>query len=343
MLKINANIKTQTPQYKITPQRLILFCGKKNTDTFESKKRYVFDDLNKLIEVEELDPRKYVDRYRYSTSEENLCKKDYDFTLKNKDLTLDSDRNLFKGIKDREYDIGKLMQIATNNSLRQKGNAYVYAEKLPKMFDGLNKEDIANKVTEELMKGKDEDFKICGRKFNISLYSTGGYVGRVYLIKDENGNTAAIKEYKRQHGYQNNGYTEIALSRQMTRDGVIDIPEFYMAQAADYKLGKDGKVYKMPQWLMTQAIEETTPKRFGFRGWKDWLNKNALEHCDNLMHRNEKGNYLVDLGGICSRGVYFNGEELLDADRSYKALNACFKNGMNVDEVLELYKEYFKE
>ena len=147
----------------------------------------------------------------------DVCISELDFINKNKYLTLEDDSDLFEGIQEREFDINKLMIIAAENSLRKNGNAYIFGDETPKIFEGLDKKEFADDITKELLKGHlSSKVTLAGKEFKVKQIG-GGEVGKVYMLTDENNNTAALKYYTGFSMMHNNGRVEIALSRQMTK------------------------------------------------------------------------------------------------------------------------------
>ena len=83
---------------------------------------------------------------------QDIAKAELEFLEQNKNLTLEDNIDLFKGIHKREFDINKLMAIAADNSLRKNGNAYILGEETPEIFEGLDKKQLADDITEILSK-----------------------------------------------------------------------------------------------------------------------------------------------------------------------------------------------
>ena len=75
----------------------------------------------------------------------DFCEHELEFLRKNKNLTLKDRADFFEGIQDREFDIGPKMLIATDNSLRNGKTPYIFGDKLPKVFEGQDKKEVAKK------------------------------------------------------------------------------------------------------------------------------------------------------------------------------------------------------
>ena len=260
----------------------------------------------------------------------------------NIDLTLDSDKNLFDGISEREYDISPVMLIASRNSISKDGCGYVFGEKTPKIFEGLDKKDVADKISEIAESGIYElpdkktagKFTINGKNFFIKEVDSG-FVGHVYKIFDKEGNSVAFKVYEMELP-KNNGLTEIATLRQMTKENVNNVPEFYMGKAADYTVDKNNKKYISTRWMLYEFIEKNKPLRQGGISWMDWCSKYGLEHSD-LKGEQQVGKYLVDVGGI-NHEKYSNAK---DNKKRLDVLKYSFReNGRTVQETLEEIKKH---
>ena len=198
---------------------------------------------------------------------------DYAFFLENKDLTLDSKVDLFADFDKKTYDVAERYAIMADNSLRQKGNAYVF-ESIPEVFDGIKQEDIFENLSRFARSDKSAkyiDFEIAGKKFYVTRIGDGN-VGVVYKIEDEAGHKVAMKIYGGRGIClgTNCGLGEIATSRKLTQDKVGDVPQFYMANAGLYKLGKQGEVYGDSPWMLSEFIDETKTPKEGTIKVNDW-------------------------------------------------------------------------
>ena len=257
------------------------------------------------------------------------------FIKKHKDLTLDDEVNLFEGIGSREFDINKLMLIAADNSLRQKGNAYIFGEETPKIFKGLDKKDVADSITKMLQQDEVKELRVGKKKFYVNWIDSGA-VGGVYRISDILGRSVALKQYGSEWNSYNNGRVEIACSKQMTKDGVTDVPKFYMGNAIDYKFKENGRAYKAPMWLLTEYIKDNQYPKNNTKSYTSWLKEYGLHHEDDIGS-NIKNDYLVDLGGICH---YRHNVDRATSDVQYEILKNGLQQGMGVEGVFNFYKNY---
>ena len=253
----------------------------------------------------------------------------------NKNLTLDTDKNLFEEISKREYDIPQIMLIAARNSIAKNGNSYVYGKKTPQLFEGLDKKEIADKITEVVNKifwnypcTKNFTFAIKNKRYFMQEKGSG-FIGRVYKIFDENGNKAAIKYYSKDLP-ENNGATEIATLKQMTSDGVKNVPEFYMANASDYNIDSKNKPFNQKRWMLYEFIDKKTPNKKEGISWKKWCRHYGLKHGDSKGSKQYVGRYLVDVGGIS----HDNYSDFKNRSKKYEYLKKSFRQGMTVSEIL---------
>ena len=265
----------------------------------------------------------------------DVCKAELDFIDKNKDLSLEKNIDLFEEIQEREFDINKLMLIAAENSLRQNGNAYIFGDETPKIFKGLDKKQLADDITDQLAKGcVPSKVYLAGKEFTVKLIGKGD-VGKVYKLTDKNNNSAALKFYTGFNMQYNNGRVEIALSKQMTKDKVRNIPKFYMANAANYKINKDCTSSKAPMWMLTEYIDKNQTMRKDGPKWTVWNNLHGLENADDNPS-NTKGGYLVDLGGIYHRkNKKF---DYVTSKRAYNILSGILEKGRGINGVISYYK-----
>ena len=292
------------------------------------------DEKTPCIDFKKLDtPERIYLKGVNSEPLKNRCSKMFEEYLpvieRFKNIEVNSDVNLLEGINDRDFDLSLLMEIAISNSLRKDGNAYVFGEKTPALFKGFDKKQVAESITDVLNKiekygmfshqvGK---FSIGKKDFYIK-YQSGGCVGDVYKICDDEGRCVAVKKYNNSiERPMNNGKTEIAMLRQARKEDVQDVPEFYMAQAADYKLDENKNPYQNPRWMMVEFITLNTPV-------KPW-DKEKHKICPSYMryfcsryglvygdgkNTNSIGEYRVDMGGYTNQS-YYDWEECEWLDR----------------------------
>ena len=204
--------------------------------------------------------------------------------------------------------------------------------------------DVLNKIEENgIFSHQVGKFSIDNKDFYIR-YKSGGMVGDVYKICDSKGNCVAVKRYgDLTERTMNNGKTEIALLRQARKEDVQDVPEFYMANAADYKFDENGKPYKNSRWMMMEFIDEKTPikpwdkekHRIAPSYMRYFCNRYGLVNGDS-KNTNYIGDYHVDMGGYINKS-YFDWEECEWLDREedeelYEEINR------HIDEFDEYHK-----
>ncbi len=219
-----------------------------------------------------------------------------------KDLTLDSSINLFTDFRKAEiFNVPEKMAIAADNSLRQKGSAFI-CESTPKLFDGIEQDKIQQSITNFLDNvdfKKYSSFTIDDKKFKAEKIG-GGAIGTVYKIFDDTGNSVVVKKYGDPLLMgANSGFQEIATARQATKENVVDIPKFFMANAVGYTSNSIDKYkYKsQPMWMMSEFIPDNAKIQSKGKKLTDWMNQYGLYHYD-LNSGTKKGDYIVDLGGI---------------------------------------------
>ena len=219
-----------------------------------------------------------------------------------RDLTLDSDTNLFGDFRKADvFDVPEKMAIAADNSLRQKGSAFI-CDSTPKLFEGIEESKIESSVTNFLANVGSEkysSFTIGDKVFRVERIS-GGEIGTVYKIFDNAGNSVAVKKYRNPLMLGTNcGFQEIATARQATKENVVDIPKFFMANATGYKIApaNSSEYIKQPMWMMSEFISDDAKIPSDGTKLVDWMQQYGLFHCD-LNSGAKKGEYIVDLGGI---------------------------------------------
>ncbi len=302
-------------QYKSESDRLEIEKALKEKQDLKTKAQMQAEELARKIETDRL-KYKSVDVLKPSEEkavhfgmslEEMVQEQGLDDLQKKtlseaKNLTLDSDVNLFSDFRKADvFDVPEKMAIAADNSLRQKGNAYIYSS-TPELFDGIEQDKIQQSITnflDNVGSEKFSSFTIGDKVFKVERIS-GGEIGTVYKIFDDAGNSVAVKKYKDPLMMGVNcGFQEIATAQQATKENVVDIPKFFMANAAGYKTNPvDSHEYiSQPMWMMSEFISDNT--KAPSQGFKlaDWMNQYGLYHGD-LNSGAKKGDYVVDLGGV---------------------------------------------
>ena len=309
-------------------------------DIFQKKEEVI--DIDSIEPVKKRETKAKIQPEDSNTLSDKEQMKLIELLEKNINLTLDCDKNLFTNISEREYDISQIMLIAARNSISKKGNSYVYSGDIPQIFKGISQEDIAYKLSEVINKifwnfprNKKETgaFKIKDKKFYIQEIGSG-FVGRVYKIFDDYGNTAAIKSYSTDMP-NNNGLSEIATLRQMTKDKVNNVPKFYMAHASDYSIDNKNKVYNDKCWMLYEYIDKNTPVKKEGISWKKWCKNYGLVHSDSNNKKQYSGKYLVDVGGI----LHNKNGDFTSYTRCYDFLKKAYREGRNTQGVINIIKE----
>ncbi len=270
---------------------------------------------------------------------------DYGFFMENRDLTLDSKVDLFGNFDKKTYDIPERYAIMADNSMRQKGNAYVF-ESVPEVFDGIKQEDIFENLSRFARSKKETksiDFKIGEKKFHATQIG-GGQVGIVYKIEDEAGHKVAMKIFggRGKSLNMNCGLSEIATSRRLTQDKVGDVPQFYMANAGLYKLGKQGEVYDDSPWMLCEFIDKTKKPKDGSIKIYDWLSERNMYYADGFKNGKQNG-YIIDVGGMVSKNFEdrntwgINGLQNTHQKGLSDLLENALKSGHGVNDILKIF------
>ena len=272
---------------------------------------------------------------------------DYNFYLQNRNLTVDSDVDLFIGFDKRPYDIPERFAIMADNTLKSRGNAYI-TDNIPEIFADVNQSEVMDTLSKFARADKEHiAYRLnIGGKEIIAKNIGGGEVGVVYKLTDQNGHSAALKIYSQTRGSSlniNSGMSEIATSRQLTRDGVVDVPRFYMANGALTKQ-VDGVVYQDVPWMLSEYIEDDKIPTAG-KKLSEWLKEHFMYNGDAMKNGRTQGGYILDLGGMVSKnygkmrddfGISgFNNGSLSGLG---DLLEIAIKQGKGVEDILKIFK-----
>ena len=269
-----------------------------------------------------------------------------------KNLTLDSDINLFDNIKDNYiYTVPLKYAIMVSNSLNRTGDAHIY-QNTPKIFENLDRKKLysaLDKFANKKDKSDKETININSKEFEVEFIDDGNY-GTVYLIKDKDENRVVVKVYKNKYklidekGFLAEIPTMIELSRRETKN----TPEFYMANAGYYKYG-DGKIKKDTPWLLEEYITTETPVKDSKKSLGDFFRETNMTHFD--WYENRIGNYFTDMGGVLPNDYYdflnqFSEEgknNIENFKENFADTIDYLKKGMSIEEILEqLFKDEFE-
>ena len=272
---------------------------------------------------------------------------DYQFYIQNRNLTPDSNINLFEGFDKKPYDIPERFAIMTDNAVRKQGNAYII-ESVPEIFKGIDKKEIMDTLSIFARSKKDKvgyTINIGGKRINI-IKIGGGEVGNVYKLTDEKGNTAALKIFSTARGYSldvNSSMTEIPTSRQLTKDKVVDVPKFYMANGALTKRVND-ETYQDVPWMLSEFIEDDKIPDEG-KKLSEWLQEHFMYHGDIAKNGRTNGSYVLDIGGIVSNNLQEGRQDFgiagLDGcnkNNLNNLLEKALKTGMGVEDIIKIFE-----
>ena len=180
-------------------------------------------------------------------------------------------------------------------------------DEVPQMFQGIDKKELLSTLDMVCVFLKNNDDKIIfemGKKeFSAKRLGSGAY-GAVYKLTCENYPPLAFKVYSSPKNISNHGpFGEIAIEREMSKAGVIDVPKFYMASPLGTEVIKEGetKPISYASWKISEFVDKKTPLKQGSLTWKKFLDKKALTH-EDFGYSNKVGEYCVDFGGVKSEG-----------------------------------------
>lgn len=273
---------------------------------------------------------------------------DYKFFLDCKDLTLDSDINLFANLDKEPFFAPAKFAIMVDNSLRQNGEAYIIDE-IPEIFKDLD----PDKVTEALDKfsnlqtphdGKMYEFNIGNKKIKAE-YIDSGLIGDVYKLSDEKGEKVAIKIYhSKTNQISNNGlFVEIPLSIQLKKDGVGNVPKFYMANPVAYGFDDKNRTWYNKGWMVSDFIEDETLVPPHKKSADEWLDEHNMKYWDEEKNGRTKGGYILDIGGMAEKDYkkyrHWNKSGLYDGHEGLMPLlSRSLFSGMSIDDIIQTFE-----
>ena len=204
-----------------------------------------------------------------------------------------------------KYDLGLRYAIVASNTKKIKGTG-VIVEKLPEMFEGLNKDELF-KVLDNLrlqnLPWKENQiytFKVGEKSFDVSFVGVG-CVNNVYKITDSEGRavcyryTSFPKQSKLGHGMAN----EVATTIEANKAGVTDVKKLYMANILSEDVIKENSLKYTGGWSIEEFIDGSKmPPKDGLK-LTEWLKSKGLKHNDLVGHEsNRKNGFIIDMGGI---------------------------------------------
>ena len=218
---------------------------------------------------------------------------------------LDYSSDIFGDFKGKYFDVPERFAVISNSIATKNGTALV-CDSVPELFKDIDvgkiQKALDNFTVLRDSKAPVYEFEIAGKKFRAAFVG-GGQIGNVYKIEDCYGNAAALKIFKDPFllGPQS-CYSEIPLLRQMNKEGVNNVPKFYMANPIGRPVYVDGNAAYSSHggWMLSQYITKDTPKKQGDFEFKDWLKNHNLIFCD-YNDGTKLGDYFVDIGGVASK------------------------------------------
>lgn len=260
-----------------------------------------------------------------------------------KDLTLESDINLFSDIKvNHIYTVPLKFGIMVSNSLQRTNDAHIY-QSTPKVFENNDRDKIYDALDEFARKNNKKNkqsITVGSQEFQVE-YLSGGSCGDAYLIKDENETGAVIKIYKDKHKLMEpRGFlAEIPTMAELSKRKTKNTPEFYMANAGFYKYEK-GEIKKDTPWMLEEYISWETPMKNSEKTLGDFFRETNLTHFD--WFENKIGDYFIDMGGVLPDNYYdfidnLKGEErdkVKDFQKTFLQILENLRTGMSIEDIL---------
>lgn len=256
-----------------------------------------------------------------------------------RDASLDEVTKLAKYGEDKPYDLPLRFMINTNERELKTGSSLI-TDEIPELFKGIEKEKIGEAI-DNLRSGLDPQkinkFTIDGKEFTATKLG-GGCIGNVYKISDNAGNSVAVKYFKdcRLTGLQGN-YAEIPIMRQASKDGVIDIPKFYMAHPTSKLVEvEDFDTKILGNWQMVEYIDDKTPLKSGNVGFWDWLEQHGLRFGD-YNKGTMVGKYVSDVGGVTASK--YDPHFLSNGQSDMELILTGYSKNQSVEDILKFVKK----
>ena len=250
------------------------------------------------------------DRYEENTISPADAKEKIAYFEKLQSVLVDESSKL-RDYKNTPYDMPFRFMISTNEKFIKNGSAMIVDE-IPEMFKGIEQKEL-QKVFDNLEGlldiNKINEFHIGSKKFSAEFVGSGA-IGRVFKISDEYGRSVAVKYFVNPllTGLQG-AYAEIPIAREASREGVIDVAKFFMANPCGRYDTLDGRIpnKNVGGWQMVEFIEDSAPLKNGGKGIKfiDWLKSHGLAFGD-FNSGTMKGEYFVDVGGVVQPNRLYN-------------------------------------
>ncbi|MBR6298438.1 MAG: hypothetical protein IKR34_04265 [Candidatus Gastranaerophilales bacterium] len=302
-----------------------------------------------IIDLSKIEPQKQFRPLGYTLKEEceefpvDNPKKEIAYLEKLKSVSVDESSKL-GNYEDTPYDMPLKFMASTNEQLAKTGSALIVDE-VPEMFKGIEQSELQKAIDNlgsVLDSKKINKFEIAGKKFTAE-YIGSGIIGKVYKISDEQGHSVAIKFFKDPTliGLQG-AYAEIPIARQASKEGVIDVAKFYMANPCGRFTTTDGFCpdVNIGGWQMVEFLEDTTPLKNNGKGKKffGWLKDHGLTFGD-FNAGTMKGEYVVDVGGVIHPKKMYDGYFVHKGDSAADKLLFGYMKNETLDDVIKVISE----
>lgn len=256
-----------------------------------------------------------------------------------RDASLDEITKLSKYGEDKPYDLPLRFMINTHERELTTGSSLI-TDEIPELFKGIEKEKIGEAI-DNLRSGLEPEkinkFTIDGKEFTATKLGSG-LIGTVYKISDDAGNSVAVKYFKdpKLTGLQGN-YAEIPIMRQASKEGVIDIPKFYMAHPTSKLVEvKDYENKVLGNWQMVEYIDDKTPLKSGNVEFFDWLEQHGLYFAD-YNEGTMIGKYVSDVGGLTASK--YDPHFLNEGQSDMELILTGYSKNQSVEDILKFVKK----
>lgn len=337
----------------VTAKKPVLNIQDRIKNVFKGLTRPFYDgyervDFSTFIKPDYIEPlRDSGAEYLYRKKDSNILfrhgngKKLLKILAESNNLILESRLPIKNYSEEETYDFPIKFAIAVLNTFRKKGNAHI-VEKVPELFEGMNQKKLfekMDKMKDVLSSRRNNVFQIDGRYFTAKYVDTGAF-GKVFKISDIDNKypPAAIKMFYDPYKVSSHGiFNEIGLYRELNRQKVNDIPEFYMANP----IGSCDGTYSEGGWMLTEFVDSKTPIKNHKKGvsLSSFMKEHSLKHYDD-NRGTRVGVYIVDLGNIQAKD--FSKDTLIDKSSGPRDLEMLLKGlrkGETVQDLINALKK----
>lgn len=207
------------------------------------------------------------------------------------------------------YDLALRYAIIGKNTKLQTGRALL-KNKTPEIFRGVEEKtllEFLDKLPQNLhdclVKSypvRNGNIKFGEKVINWHYLGQGGN-SVAYKLTDNVGNTVCFKHVRTALQIPGSGHgiiDEVAILNEANKAGVKDVPQLYMANIFGTKPLSQNQVEGA--WQLVEFIDKNKVVQDGLKLEK-WLTSKGLIHTDIDNPNNCIGNFVIDMGGICSK------------------------------------------